>query len=116
MKYVVVIIKNRAMEQVRQALAACGVSELVVQEIQRYGLQERHQEVYRGEVYEVPYIRKTKVEFVVGNDRVDAAVAALRQAASSGQSGDGRIFIMDVERGIQISSGKLLPEHGAAAA
>lgn len=116
MKYVVAIIRNRAMEEVRRSLAACGVLELVAQEIHRYGLQERHQEVYRGEIYEVPFIRKTKVEFVVGEEMLERAVTALRQAASSGQSGDGRIFILEIERGIQISSGKLLADPGAAAA
>ncbi len=112
MKYVLAIIRSNAMAQVRDALAACGVGELVAQRIERYGLHERHQEVYRGEVYEVPFIRKTKVEFAVGDDRLDEAVEALRLAATSGQSGDGRIFIMDINRGIQISSGKILAEAG----
>ncbi len=110
MKYVVAIIRSNAMAQVRDALAACGVEELAAQRIERYGLQERHQEVYRGEVYEVPFIRKTKVEFAVPDRQLETAVAALRDAASTGQSGDGRIFIMDIDRGIQISSGKQLAE------
>jgi nitrogen regulatory protein P-II 2 len=110
MKYVVAIIRSNAMTQVRDALAACGVEELAAQRIERYGLRERHQEVYRGEVYEVPFIRKIKVEFAVPDRQLEAAVAALRGAASTGQSGDGRIFIMDIDRGIQISSGKVLAD------
>lgn len=110
MKYVVAIIRSNAMDQVRAALASCGVEELAAQRVERYGLRERHTEAYRGEVYEVPFIRKTKVEFAVPDRHLETAVVALRQAATSGQSGDGRIFIMDIDRGIQISSGKVLAE------
>lgn len=115
MKYVVAIVRKSAVDQVRHALARLGVHEMIAQEVERYGLQERHQESYRGAVYDVPFVRKVKLEFAVANDRSDAAIAALQQAATTGQSGDGRIFVVDIERGVQISSGKLLKEGSAAA-
>jgi len=115
MKYVVAIVRKSAVDAVRQSLARLGVHEMIAQEVDRYGLQERHTESYRGAVYEVPFVRKVKLEFAVGDDRAEAAAAALQQAATTGQSGDGRIFVLDVERGLQISTGKLLKEGAAAA-
>ena len=115
MKYIVAIVRKSAVDPVRHALARLGVHEMIAQEVERYGLQERHQESYRGAVYDVPFVKKVKLELAVGNEQAEAAIAALQQAATSGQSGDGRIFVVDIERGMQISSGKLLKEGPAAA-
>jgi nitrogen regulatory protein P-II 2 len=114
MKYVVAIVRKAAVDPVRHALARLGVHEMIAQEVERYGLQERHRESYRGAVYDVPFQRKVKLEFAVASERAEAAIAALQQAATTGQSGDGRIFVVDIERGLQISSGKLLKEGQAA--
>lgn len=115
MKYVVAIVRKGVVDQVRHALANLGVNELVAQEVERYGLQERHQQSYRGAVYDVAFVKKVKLEFAVGEGQAEAAITALREAATTGQSGDGRIFLFDIERGIQISSGKLLKDGPAAA-
>ena len=115
MKYVVAIVRKGVLDQVRHALAALGVTELIAQEVERYGLQERHQQSYRGAVYDIAFVKKVKVEFAVGNEQTDAALTALREAATTGQSGDGRIFLFDIERGVQISTGKLLKAPTAAA-
>lgn len=115
MKYVVAIVRKSAVDPVRHALAALGVHEMIAQEVERYGLQERHQQSYRGAVYNIAFVSKVKLEFAVGDEQAEPAIAALREAATTGQSGDGRIFVFDIERGIQISSGKLLKEGPAAA-
>jgi nitrogen regulatory protein P-II 2 len=115
MKYLVAIVRTSAVDQVRHALARLGVHEMIAQEVDRYGLQELHQQSYRGAVYDVAFVRKVKLELAVANEQAEAAIVALREAATSGQSGDGRIFVLDVERGIQISSGKLMKEDSAAA-
>ncbi len=107
MKYVVAIIRPHKFEAVREALDAVGVEDLIVVEIKRYGHDSDHQEFYRGEQYDVNFLPKIKLEFAVSDELVDRAATALREAAHTGETGDGRIFVLDIFHSLQIKSGKV---------
>ncbi len=113
MKYVVAIIQSHRLEHVRASLARIGVDSLLVVEARRYGNHEEHREYYRGAEYDVGFMPKTKVEFAVSTDLLDDVVTALQEAATTGEVGDGRIFVLDIFRSIQIRSGKVDAEHAA---
>ena len=113
MKYVIVIIQSHRLENVREALVDVGVEALLVVEARRYGAQEEHIEFYRGAEYDVGFMPRTKIEFAVASDLADKATAALRDAAHTGEVGDGRIFVLDVDHSIQIRSGKVDKEVAA---
>ncbi len=107
MKYVIAIIQSHKLEDVRIALAEHGVDALIVVEARRYGTHEEHREFYRGAQYDVGFMPKTKIEFAVSSDLVEEAVSVLRDAAATGESGDGRIFVLSVDQCVQIRSGKV---------
>lgn len=106
MKLVTAIIKPFKLEEVREALAACGVTGLTVTEVKGFGRQKGHVELYRGAEYAVDFLPKVKVEVVVRSDVVEACVDAILQAAHTGKIGDGKIFITAVERVIRIRTGE----------
>ena len=113
MKYVIAIIQSHKLEDVRTALAEQGVDALIVVEARRYGAHEEHREFYRGAEYDVGFMPKTKIEFAVSSDLADEAVQTLRDAAVTGEVGDGRIFVMNLDHSIQIRSGKVDMEVSA---
>lgn len=107
MKYVVAIIRPHKFEAVREALDAVGVEDLIVVEIKRYGHDSDHKEFYRGSEFDVNFLPKIKLEFAVSDELADQAASAIREAAHTGETGDGRIFVLDVFHSIQIKSGKV---------
>ncbi len=113
MKYVIAIIQSHKLEDVRIALAEHGVDALIVVEARRYGTHEEHREFYRGAQYDVGFMPKTKIEFAVSSELVDEAVSTLRDAATTGEIGDGRIFVLSVDQSVQIRSGKVDMEVSA---
>lgn len=106
MKFVVAIIKPSRLEQVREALGAIDVSGMTVTEVKGYGRQKGHSEIYRGAEYEVHFLPKLKLEIAVASDRVDTVVTAIRDAASTGKIGDGKLFVMDLEQVTRIRTGE----------
>jgi nitrogen regulatory protein PII len=115
MKYVVAIIQPHKLLDVREALDVMGIKELVVTEIHRYGMEEQHTELYRASAYTVPYLQKTKVEFVVADYIADEVVEKVQQAATSQSVGDGRIFVLPIDYAVQIRTGKTISETHADA-
>ena len=113
MKYVIAIIQSHKLEDVRRALTVHGIDALLVVEAQRYGNHEEHREFYRGAEYDVGFMPKTKIEFAVSSELADEAIGALREAAVTGEIGDGRIFVMPLDHSIQIRSGKVDTEVAA---
>jgi nitrogen regulatory protein PII len=107
MKYLVAIIQSQKLQAVYEALCGLGITEMVAIEIHRYGREERHTQVYRGSAFEVPYLLKTRIEVAVADAMADRVVETVRAAASSGQIGDGRIFLLPVESSMQIRTGKV---------
>ena len=107
MKMITAIIKPFRLDEVREALAECGVNGLTVTEVKGFGRQQGHTELYRGAEYVVDFLPKVKVEVVVRSEEVDRCVDAIVQVASTGKIGDGKIFITPVERVVRIRTGEL---------
>jgi nitrogen regulatory protein P-II 1 len=107
MKLITAIIKPFKLEEVREALAACGVTGLTVTEVKGFGRQKGHTELYRGAEYVVDFLPKVKVEVAVKSDDVERCVDAIVSAARTGKIGDGKIFITPVEKVVRIRTGEL---------
>ena len=107
MKLITSIIKPFKLDEVRESLAEVGVTGLTVTEIKGFGRQKGHTELYRGAEYVVDFLPKVKVEAVVADDRVDAAIEAITKAARTGKIGDGKIFVTAVEQVIRIRTGEI---------
>ena len=106
MKQITAILKPFKLEEVREALAECGVTGLTVTEVKGFGRQKGHTELYRGAEYVVDFLPKVKVEVVVKTDDVDRCVDAIVRAARTGKIGDGKIFVTSVERTVRIRTGE----------
>jgi len=101
------VIKPFKLEEVREALAECGVTGLTVTEVKGFGRQKGHTELYRGAEYVVDFLPKVKIEVVVRTADVDRCVDAIVGAARTGKIGDGKIFVTAVERVVRIRTGDL---------
>ena len=106
MKLITSIIKPFKLDEVRESLAEVGVTGLTVTEVKGFGRQKGHTELYRGAEYVVDFLPKVKVEAVVADDRVEAAIEAITKAARTGKIGDGKIFVTAVEQVIRIRTGE----------
>jgi nitrogen regulatory protein P-II 2 len=111
MKIVMAIIKPFKLEEVRDALTGLGVHGLTVTEVKGYGRQKGHTEIYRGAEYAVSFLPKLKIEVAVASDLVSRVIEAITAAARTGQIGDGKIFVMPLERAVRIRTGET--DHGA---
>ena len=102
MKKVEAIIKPFKLEEVKDALGEVGIEGMTVSEVKGFGRQKGHTEIYRGSEYTVDFLPKIKLELVLAEDRVDAAVKAIVKAAKTGKIGDGKVFISEVAEAIRI--------------
>jgi nitrogen regulatory protein PII len=107
MKMVTAIIKPFKLDDVREALAEVGVQGITVTEVKGFGRQKGHTELYRGAEYVVDFLPKIKIEAAVTNELVDRVVEAIMQAANTGKIGDGKIFVLPLERVVRIRTGEL---------
>jgi nitrogen regulatory protein P-II 2 len=106
MQIVMAIIKPFKLDEVRDALTAIGVQGLTVTEVKGYGRQKGHTEIYRGAEYAVSFLPKLKVEVAVASEAVEAVVEAIAGAAKTGQIGDGKIFVYQIEQAVRIRTGE----------
>ncbi|MEW6766101.1 MAG: P-II family nitrogen regulator [Pseudomonadota bacterium] len=106
MKKIEAIIKPFRLDDVREALMELGVSGMTATEVKGFGRQKGHTELYRGAEYVVDFLPKVKIEVVVASHQADAVVDAILKSAKTGKIGDGKIFVMDVERAIRIRTGE----------
>ena len=106
MKLVMAIIKPFKLDDVREALAEVGVQGITVTEVKGFGRQKGHTELYRGAEYVVDFLPKIKIEIAVSEAIVERVVEAIRQAASSGKIGDGKIFVYDLDQVLRIRTGE----------
>ena len=106
MKQITAIINPFKLEEVREGLADVGVTGLTVTEVKGFGRQKGHTGVYRGAEYVVDFLPKVMSEVVVGDGDVDRCGEAIVKAARTGKSGDGKIFVTPVERGVRIRTGE----------
>lgn len=107
MKQITAIIKPFKLEEVREALAECGVTGLTVTEVKGFGRQKGHTELYRGAEYVVDFLPKVKIEVAVKDEDVDRCMDSIVKTARTGKIGDGKIFITNVERVVRIRTGEL---------
>lgn len=107
MKMITAIIKPFKLDDVRQALTDVGVMGLTVSEVKGYGRQKGHSEIYRGAEYEVAFVPKLRLELAIPDSILDATREALRQAAHTGEFGDGKIFEFDLEQALRIRTGEM---------
>ncbi|MFZ5669724.1 MAG: P-II family nitrogen regulator [Pseudomonadota bacterium] len=111
MKKIEAVIKPFKLDEVKEALQDLGVQGMTVLEAKGYGRQKGHTELYRGAEYVVDFLPKIKVEVVVADDQLAAALEAIQTAARTGRIGDGKIFVSDIADVIRIRTG----EAGASA-
>ena len=102
MKKVEAIIKPFKLEEVKDALGDVGIEGMTVSEVKGFGRQKGHTEIYRGSEYTVDFLPKIKLELVLPDASVEAAVGAIIKAAKTGKIGDGKVFVSPVENAIRI--------------
>jgi nitrogen regulatory protein PII len=105
-KYITAFIKPHKLDEVRESLSEMGVSGLSVTEIRGFGRQKGHKEIYRGAEYKVEFIAKLKIEVAVKASIVDTVTEAIVTAARTGNIGDGKVFVWDLESAIRIRTGE----------
>ena len=106
MKLITAVIKPFTLEDVKQSLEQVGVYGMTVTEIQGFGQQKGHTEVYRGAEYAVDFLPKVKVELIIADEDVERVIDVIIENARSGKIGDGKIFVLPVEEAIRIRTGE----------
>jgi nitrogen regulatory protein P-II 2 len=106
MKMLIAIIKPFKLDAVREALADIGVQGMTVTEVRGFGRQKGHTELYRGAEYQVDLLPKVKLELALTPEQVDVAVEAILKAAKTGNIGDGKVFVYDLEQTVRIRTGE----------
>ena len=111
MKKIEAIVKPYKVDEVKDALAAVGVTGMTVAEVKGFGRQRGHTELYRGAEYSVEFLPKVKLEILVSDDMENSVVEALIGAARTGKIGDGKVIVLQVKDVVRIRTG----EHGSGA-
>ncbi|MFW2437300.1 MAG: P-II family nitrogen regulator [Parvibaculales bacterium] len=106
MKKIEAIIKPFKLDEVKDALQEAGMQGITVVEAKGFGRQKGHTELYRGAEYVVDFLPKVKLEIVVADEQLDAAIEAIKTAAQTGRIGDGKIFVSDISEAIRIRTGE----------
>lgn len=108
MKYVIAVVQPHRLDVVREALMATGVAGVTVSDVQGYGRQKGHTEVYRGHEYTVNFVRKVKIEVACDSAAADKVVEAIARSAKTGDGkiGDGKIFVLDLQDAVRIRTGE----------
>jgi nitrogen regulatory protein P-II 1 len=111
MKKVEAIIRHFKAEDVKNALTKSGIVGMTITEVRGFGRQKGHSEMYRGTEYKVDFVPKIKIEVIVADDKLQTVLDAIVSSARTGQVGDGKIFISDLNNAVRIRTG----ESGEAA-
>jgi nitrogen regulatory protein P-II 2 len=106
MKLITAVIKPFKLDEVRQAIADIGVQGVTVTEVQGFGRQRGHTELYRGAEYRVDFLPKTKIEIAVEDSIVEQVIEAITNVARTGKIGDGKIFVTQLEQAVRIRTGE----------
>ncbi len=107
MKMIIAAIKPFKLDEVREALTVIGVRGMMVSEIRGFGAQSGHTEIYRGAEYAVNFVPKMRLEIVVGDSLADQVVDTITKTARTGKIGDGKIFVLDVEKALRVRTGDI---------
>jgi nitrogen regulatory protein P-II 1 len=102
LKKITAIIRPFKLDEVKEALVEEGIRGLTITEVRGYGRQKGHTETYRGSEYQIEFIPKIKIEVVVEKEKAEKVVDAILRSAKTGQVGDGKIFISDIQEVIRI--------------
>jgi nitrogen regulatory protein P-II 1 len=109
-KLVVAIVKPHRLDEVKEALRGMGVNGLTTSDVEGFGRQRGHTEIYRGAEYQVDFVPKVKVEILCDDDQADGVVDAITKAARTGKIGDGKIWITPIEQVVRIRTGEMGPD------
>jgi nitrogen regulatory protein P-II 1 len=109
-KLVVGIVKPFKLDEVKEALREIGVNGLTTTDVEGFGRQRGHTEVYRGAEYQVDFVPKVKVEVLCDDDQVQGIVDAVLKAARTGKIGDGKIWVVPAEHVVRIRTGEMGPD------
>jgi nitrogen regulatory protein PII len=104
-KMIIAAIKPYKLDEVREALTAIGVRGMMVTEIKGFGMQSGHTEIYRGAEYAVNFVPKMRLELVVSDALAETVMETITKTARTGKIGDGKIFMLDVERALRVRTG-----------
>lgn len=106
MKKLEAIVRHYKLEDVKNALTEQGINGMTITEVRGFGRQKGHTEMYRGTEYAVDFVPKVKIEVIVNEDHLQTAIDAILKSAHTGQIGDGKIFVYDLENAIRIRTGE----------
>jgi len=106
MKKIEAIIKPHKLDDVKEGLTEIGIKGMTVTEVKGYGRQKGHTEIYRGAEYVVDFLPKIKIEIAVPADIADQVVDKIRESANTGKIGDGKIFVLPIERIVRVRTGE----------
>ena len=109
MKMIIAIVKPEKFPEVKNALTNSGIKGMTVAEVKGFGKQGGHKEIFRGTEYKIDLLNKIKIEICVENTEVDNTINIILNSAKTGKSGeigDGKIFVIDVEKSITIRTGE----------
>jgi nitrogen regulatory protein P-II 1 len=106
MKKIEAIIKPFKLDEVKDAILQLGVSGMTITEVKGFGRQKGHKEIYRGAEYVVDFLPKIKIEVIVSTDMVSRVLKVIKENAHTGQIGDGKIFVVPVEKAVRIRTGE----------
>ena len=109
MKKIEAIIKPFKLDEVKDGLGKLGIAGMTVTEIKGFGRQKGHREIYRGAEYQVDFVPKIKIDIVVQADMVEQVISTITASACTGQIGDGKIFVLPVEKVVRIRTGETGP-------
>jgi nitrogen regulatory protein PII len=104
------IVRPNTVDEVKEAVEKLGIAGMTVTEVRGHGKQKGHTAIYRGQEYQVSLLPKMEIEIVVPDAMLEETVSAVIRAARTGEIGDGRVFVMNVEQSYRIRTGEL--EHG----
>lgn len=106
MKKIEAIVKPFKLQEVKEALNELGIQGMTVIEVKGFGRQKGHTEIYRGNEYTIDFMPKVKIEMVLPDSQIDAAVEAILKAGKTGKIGDGKVFVTEVAEAIRIRTGE----------
>jgi nitrogen regulatory protein P-II 1 len=110
MKLVVAIVKPHVLDEVKEAVRDAGINGLTMTDVEGFGRQRGHTEIYRGAEYQVDFVPKVKVEVLVDDDQSQGVVDAITKAARTGRIGDGKIWVVQAEQVVRIRTGEMGPD------
>ena len=110
MKLVIAVVKPHKLDEVKEALRDVGIQGLTTTDVEGFGRQRGHTEVYRGAEYQVDFVPKVKVEVLAEDDQVQGVVDAITKAARTGKIGDGKIWVVPAEQVVRIRTGEMGPD------